>query len=885
MEKRFNLAMWLKILIIMVFAFAEATQISAQTADTVCYNTAPNAFISSTPASGGDSSFTYQWQDSISSGSWSAIAGTNSLTYQAPSLSQTTYYRRKVSSAFCGDAYSNPVQVMVLSALDTASTSITDVACNGGSAGAITISPSGGLAPYNYAWSNGASTANLSGLTAGTYTVTITDDFSCASLSLAFVVSQPNILATSVSTVSNVSCNGGNDGAISVASSGGVASYNYNWSNGSTSSSLTGLTAGTYTVTTTDANGCTSALSQSVTQPSGLTAIISSSSNLSCNGGNDGSVVASAAGGTATYGYAWNTGGSGTTITSLTAGTYSVTVTDANGCTDAISQTLTQPTSLSVSLAGTNISCNAGNDGSVTSSSSGGTAAYTYAWSNGSSTSSITALTAGNYSITVSDANGCTTTATQALTQPTALTVSISSSSNISCSSGNNGTITAAGTGGTATYSYLWSNSYSGATVSGLTAGNYTVTITDANGCTASSSQALTEPSALSTSITVSANVSCNASSDGSMTASTTGGTTSYSYLWNNGVTTATNSGLSAGNYIVTITDANGCTSTSSSAITEPTTLTSTVSVGNNVGCNGGSNAALTATGSGGTVSYTYLWSNGATSATNSGLSAGTYTITITDANSCTSTSSGTITEPAALTASISIDNNVSCNGLSDGALTATATGGTTNYSYIWSNAASTATIASLTAGNYSVTITDANGCTSTSNAVITQPSALSVSISVDQDVSCNGGNDGALTASGSGGTAVYSYAWSNGASSATASSLTAGIYTVTLTDANGCSATSSQAVAEPSVLSVSLSVVHVSCIGGNDGEVNSTPGGGTLPYSYLWSNSSTTQNINSLTAGTYTLTLTDDNGCSENDSGTVSQPAALSGGSITTGN
>jgi hypothetical protein len=885
MEKRFNLAMWLKILIIMVFAFAEATQISAQTADTVCYNTAPNAFISSTPASGGDSSFTYQWQDSISSGSWSAIAGTNSLTYQAPSLSQTTYYRRKVSSAFCGDAYSNPVQVMVLSALDTASTSITDVACNGGSAGAITISPSGGLAPYNYAWSNGASTANLSGLTAGTYTVTITDDFGCASLSLAFVVSQPNILATSVSTVSNVSCNGGNDGAISVASSGGVASYNYNWSNGSTSSSLTGLTAGTYTVTTTDANGCTSALSQSVTQPSGLTAIISSSSNLSCNGGNDGSVVASAAGGTATYGYAWNTGGSGTTITSLTAGTYSVTVTDANGCTDAISQTLTQPTSLSVSLAGTNISCNAGNDGSVTSSSSGGTAAYTYAWSNGSSTSSITALTAGNYSITVSDANGCTTTATQALTQPTALTVSISSSSNISCSSGNNGTITAAGTGGTATYSYLWSNSYSGATVSGLTAGNYTVTITDANGCTASSSQALTEPSALSTSITVSANVSCNASSDGSMTASTTGGTTSYSYLWNNGVTTATNSGLSAGNYIVTITDANGCTSTSSSAITEPTTLTSTVSVGNNVGCNGGSNAALTATGSGGTVSYTYLWSNGATSATNSGLSAGTYTITITDANSCTSTSSGTITEPAALTASISIDNNVSCNGLSDGALTATATGGTTNYSYIWSNAASTATIASLTAGNYSVTITDANGCTSTSNAVITQPSALSVSISVDQDVSCNGGNDGALTASGSGGTAVYSYAWSNGASSATASSLTAGIYTVTLTDANGCSATSSQAVAEPSVLSVSLSVVHVSCIGGNDGEVNSTPGGGTLPYSYLWSNSSTTQNINSLTAGTYTLTLTDDNGCSENDSGTVSQPAALSGGSITTGN
>jgi hypothetical protein len=885
MEKRFNLAMWLKILIIMVFAFAEATQISAQTADTVCYNTAPNAFISSTPASGGDSSFTYQWQDSISSGSWSAIAGTNSLTYQAPSLSQTTYYRRKVSSAFCGDAYSNPVQVMVLSALDTASTSITDVACNGGSAGAITISPSGGLAPYNYAWSNGASTANLSGLTAGTYTVTITDDFGCASLSLAFVVSQPNILATSVSTVSNVSCNGGNDGAISVASSGGVASYNYNWNNGSTSSSLTGLTAGTYTVTTTDANGCTSALSQSVTQPSGLTAIISSSSNLSCNGGNDGSVVASAAGGTATYGYAWNTGGSGTTITSLTAGTYSVTVTDANGCTDAISQTLTQPTSLSVSLAGTNISCNAGNDGSVTSSSSGGTAAYTYAWSNGSSTSSITALTAGNYSITVSDANGCTTTATQALTQPTALTVSISSSSNISCSSGNNGTITAAGTGGTATYSYLWSNSYSGATVSGLTAGNYTVTITDANGCTASSSQALTEPSALSTSITVSANVSCNASSDGSMTASTTGGTTSYSYLWNNGVTTATNSGLSAGNYIVTITDANGCTSTSSSAITEPTTLTSTVSVGNNVGCNGGSNAALTATGSGGTVSYTYLWSNGATSATNSGLSAGTYTITITDANSCTSTSSGTITEPAALTASISIDNNVSCNGLSDGALTATATGGTTNYSYIWSNAASTATIASLTAGNYSVTITDANGCTSTSNAVITQPSALSVSISVDQDVSCNGGNDGALTASGSGGTAVYSYAWSNGASSATASSLTAGIYTVTLTDANGCSATSSQAVAEPSVLSVSLSVVHVSCIGGNDGEVNSTPGGGTLPYSYLWSNSSTTQNINSLTAGTYTLTLTDDNGCSENDSGTVSQPAALSGGSITTGN
>ena len=239
-------------------------------------------------------------------------------------------------------------------------------------------------------------------------------------------------------------------------------------------------------------------------------------------------------------------------------------------------------------------------------------------------------------------------------------TSSIASQTNVSCNGGADGSATATATGGTAPYIYLWSNAATPATVTGLAAGNYSVTVTDANGCSSVQNVTITEPNALTGSISSQTNVACNGGTDGSATATATGGTAPYTYLWSNAATTATATGLAAGNYNVTITDANGCTTNVSNInITEPTALTSSISSQTNVACNGASTGAATVTANGGTAPYTYLWSNAATTATATGLVAGTYTVTVTDANGCNSAQNVTISEPAAITGT---DVQTACN-------------------------------------------------------------------------------------------------------------------------------------------------------------------------------------------------------------------------------
>ncbi|WP_115839727.1 T9SS type A sorting domain-containing protein, partial [Winogradskyella sediminis] len=533
-----------------------------------------------------------------------------------------------------------------------------------------------------------------------------------------------------------VSCNGGSDGSATASATGGTAPYTYAWSNGATTASIVGVVAGTYNVTITDANGCTDTTSVTVTEPTALVASSVVDSNASCNGGVDGSATASATGGTVPYTYLWSNAATTASIVGVAAGTYNVTITDANGCTDTSSVTITEPAALvASSVVDSNASCNGGSDGSATASATGGTAPYTYAWSNGATTASIVGVVAGTYNVTITDANGCTDTTSVTVTEPTALVASSVVDSNASCNGGVDGSATAGATGGTVPYTYLWSNAATTASIVGVAAGTYNVTITDANGCTDTSSVTITEPTALVASSVVDSNASCNGGSDGSATANATGGTVPYTYLWSNAATTASIVGVAAGTYNVTITDANGCTDTSSVTITEPTALVASSVVDSNASCNGGSDGSATASATGGTAPYTYLWSNAATTASIVGVAAGTYNVTITDANGCTDTSSVTITEPAALVASSVVDSNASCNGGSDGSATASATGGTAPYTYLWSNAATTASIVGVVAGTYNVTITDANGCTDTSSVTITEPTALDNSITQDSGV------------------------------------------------------------------------------------------------------------------------------------------------------
>ncbi|NQV54041.1 MAG: T9SS type A sorting domain-containing protein, partial [Flavobacteriales bacterium] len=523
------------------------------------------------------------------------------------------------------------------------------------------------------------------------------------------------------------------------------------------------------------------------------------------------------------YSYAWSGGaGSSATASGLSAGTYTITVTDANGCTDTETVTITEPTAVVASIGTpTNVSCNGGSDGSATASGAGGTSPYSYAWSGGAgSSAAATGLSAGTYTVTVTDANGCSDTETVTITEPTATSASISSSTNLSCFGSNDGSATASGSGGTSPYSYVWSSGAVTATASGLAAGTFTVTVTDANGCTQVASVTITQPTVLATTVSLDNNVSCNGGNDGGASVSVSGGTSPYSYIWSSSETATSSDSLSAGMAYVTITDANGCEAIDSIQVTEPNVLSASISASTNVSCNAGSDGSATVSVSGGTTPYAYAWSGGGgTAVSATGLSAGTYIVTATDANGCTDTASVTITEPTSISLATS-PTNVSCNGANDGSISVVASGGTAGYSYLWSTAATSATITNLSPGNYTVTVTDANGCTETAAQAITQPAALSVTATLLANVSCAGGNDGSANASAAGGTSPYSYAWSGGAgSSATVVGLSEGTYTVTTTDSNGCTAVDSVTVGQldtvsPSALSFDMITLYLDATG-----------------------------------------------------------------------
>jgi uncharacterized repeat protein (TIGR01451 family)/gliding motility-associated-like protein len=876
-------------------AAALAASISAQT-NVACFGgTTGSATVS---VSGGTSGYTYSW----------APSGGTAAT--ATGLAAGTYTVTVTDANNCTTTASATI-TQPAAALAASISAQTNVACFGGSTGSATVSVSGGTSAYSYSWNTTPiqTNATATGLAAGTYTVTVTDANNCSTTASANITQPAAALAASISAQTNVACFGGTTGSATVSVSGGTSAYSYSWNTTpiQTTATATGLAAGTYTVTVTDANNCTTTASATITQPAAaLAASISAQTNVACFGGSTGSATVSVTGGTSGYSYSWNTIPVQTTATAtgLSAGTYTVTVTDANNCTTTASATITQPAAaLTASIsAQTNVACFGGTTGSATVSVSGGTSGYTYSWApSGGTAATATGLTAGTYTVTVTDANNCTTTASATITQPaTALAASISTQTNVACFGGTTGSATVSVTGGTSGYSYSWNTIpvQTTATATGLSAGTYIVTVTDANNCSTTASATITQPAAaLTASISAQTNVACFGGSTGSATVSVSDGTSGYIYSWNTTPvqTTTTATGLAAGTYTVTVTDANNCTTTASATITQPATaLAASISAQTNVTNFGGATGSATVSVTGGSTGYTYSWSpSGGTGATATGLSAGTYTVTVTDANNCTTTASATITQPStALSSNISIQTNVACFGSATGSVTVSVYGGTTPYSYSWNTipVQTTETASGLAAGTYSVIVTDANSFTTTSWVTIKQPAAaLTASISAQTNVACFGGTTGLATITVTGGTAPYSYSWNTTPvqTTATATGLTAGTYTVTVTDAKNCTTTASATITQPATaLAASISSQsNVACFGGANGSATVSVTGGVPPYSYNWSPSGgNSEKAVNLTSGTYTILITDKEGCSISKSVTISQPNVLNA-SVTSNN
>ncbi|MBW8050712.1 MAG: T9SS type A sorting domain-containing protein [Cytophagales bacterium] len=827
----------------------------------------------------------------------------------------------------------------------------TNVNCKGGSDGYADLNVSGGTIPYSYLWSSGNITQDLLAIPAGTYIITVTDANGCTANDTV-IISEPPALAISIAAF-NVSCNGTCNGAADLTVAGGIIPYTYSWSNGATTQDISGLCAGTYIVDVSDSNGCIASDTVTISEPSALV-LIMSSTDAAC-GACDGTASVIVTGGTPGFTYIWSSGGTGDTDTGLCAGTYCVVVTDAAGCIDSNCVGVNNIGGTALTYVFTDVTCNGDSDGSINLTVSGGTPPFTYSWSNGANTEDISSLPANAYTVTVTDSNNCITSETVTINEPAAIITSISSTG-VSCNGSNDGSATVSASGGTGAYAYLWNDpgAQSTATAAGLSSGTYIVIVTDSNGCIAFDTVIITEPTILNAIITSSTDISCNGGSDGMIDLTITGGMIPYSYIWSSGATTEDLINIPAGSYSVTVTDANGCTASDSVVINEPNALllsasstnancgdsngvaivavsggvspyiyqwndpmaqtndtaaglsvglytitvadnngciaVDTVMVNNDVpvatitaifsaSCNGLCDGTATVSASGGVTPYAYLWDNGETTATAIALCAGNRTVTVTDSNNCIAADTVTINEPTAINITILSSADVSCNGGNDGSIDITVSGGTPPYTYSWSNGATTEDISSLSAGTYSVIIMDSNNCTANEVVIISEPVALILTTS-GTDVSCYGACDGSVSVSVSGGTVPYTYSWNPSCSifgAPTCPGSCAGTYNVIVTDLNGCTGTDSVTINEPPALSTSIiSSTDVSCNGGNDGAANLIVTGGTSPYSYLWSNGSTAEDLGGISAGSYTVDVTDSNGCLANDTVVISEPAAL---------
>jgi len=816
---------------------------------------------------------------------------------------------------------------------------VTDVDCNGENTGSIAITPGGGTPSgtgtgYTYQWTGpGGFTSNsedIGNLESGDYFVTVYDGNICAANQGPITVDQPPEITAVLDNTTDVSCNGGNDGAAEVTASGGVGGYSYSWDGQSsglifTDEDPTDLVADVYDLTVTDGNGCSRIFTSFATieEPDPFSVEVDGTTDVSCNGGNDGTATITPSGGTIPYTFSWTGAVSGYSSTDedpvdMPADSYSLTITDANGCNELFTNLLVigQPGPISAVLNGTtNVSCYEGNDGTADITVSGGTPPYTFDWS-GESTGHSSGmedpddLVADTYDLILTDDNSCIQFYDDliTITQPGELSVTVDDIIDVDCFGESTGSIDITPGGGTPPYAFSWSgpSGFTATTedLSGLQAGNYSLTLTDAMGC----EKEFVDLATVGTNTRITAtfvltNISCNGGSDGAISSTVTGGTPNYSYSWTGpgGFTAATEdiSGLLAGDYQLTVTDDLGCIRTFPvQTLSEPPPITVDTSHVD-IDCFGAGNGSIDLTPSGGTPPYTFAWTGpgGFTASTEdiSGLEAGDYSVTVTDANGCSTlfTDIVTITEPPEITVS-SVKTDISCGGLTDGAIDITPSGGTPPYSFSWTGPGGFTSvdedISGLAAGAYSLTITDGNGCVVIFADIetIVEPAPISATYVSHQDVLCNGGASGSIQIDVTGGTPPLGFDWTNSLGTTRSvdedpTGLPAETYSLTITDANGCSADYPDLVTinEPPPLSITLAKTDIVCYGDGNGSITVTASGGSPPYEYsrLGNFDPAYQSGNTFSGlgpGFYTIWVRDANLCTVSDTISIEEPEEI---------
>ena len=908
--------------------------------------------------SGGTGAYTYTWSTTNGSG---LTAGAEDQT----GLTAGTYFLTLTDSNNCPTTESFVLQepdAINISAILSDYNGF-EVSGAGESDGEINITVVGGVEAYSYQWSTSdgsgldVNAEDQTGLKAGTYTVLVTDQNLCEDTKV-YKLSEPDQLSFNKNVSIfvggfNISCKDADDGSIDITPLGGSGTYTYIWSTNNGSGLVqgdqdqTGLGPGTYSFILRDSNGNESSQDFTLTEPNEvlLSSTISDYNNfeVSCFGGADGEIDISITGGTSVYTYNWTTSNGVGLVqgqqdqTGLTVGSYSVVVTDENGCSITKSFTLTSPNEIAIistkkDYNGFNVSCNGSTDGEIDIEVSGGYldtgAVYSYSWTtDGGSglnpnTEDQTGLSAGTYTVVATDDNGCSITQDIEIIEPDILSISeIISDYNgfqISEAGENDGSINISVSGGTSNYTYVWSTldgsglSINNEDQNSLTAGTYSVIVTDTNGCVINKEYTLIEPKELLISLDNDAyknDVFCYGDSTASIKVDITQGSIApYTYSIN-GTTylnenysqsfesisnlTYTFTNLTAGSYSITITDANGASKTSAiKEIKGPNNPLGLEGLTTDITCNGAADGIIdiTVTGGGGSsnqFTYFYSWTTldgsglDSTSEDQSGLGPGTYTVVAKDINDCEITKSFTITQSPPLTYNLDSTKNITCNGDNDGEINITVTGGTGNYTYEWSTengsglAQDQEDQSGLGPGNYKLILRD--GCNTFEYIyTITTPDSLEISLDEKVNVLCHDDSTGKINISVSGGTLPYNYVWKdnfgnvydrnvgNVFNDGDLSNIPAGLYDLTVTDANNCIATYSTEITQSEDLLIQIDKTDLNCYDSNDGSIKVTPSGGVAPYTYAWNDFGNGDFRQNLSAGSYQVTITDSNGCIE---------------------
>ncbi len=728
--------------------------------------------------------------------------------------------------------------------------------CIGVPNGSITITDSINL---EYNWSTGDSTNALTNLGRGAYEVTISDGNSCAVAETVIV--EIDTQATLQITATNATCLGVNDGSIIANDTLNLAGYNYLWSTGDSTNSLTNINVGTYFVLASSPEGCLAADSINITAIRGVP-LEATIVNTSCETISDGSISINDSLDITGFQFGWSTGDSTQMIDNLATGTYSVAIVDTAGCLAGATFNVTAEMPFDLNLTATDATCNGVNDGTATVTDTTSPAGLIYRWSTGDSTETINNLAPGIYFVTVSDSTSCSIVDSIEVNLGM-LEEAMIETTDVSCAGLTDGSIIINGNTVDTATTYVWNTGDSTNSLVNIGVGAYEVTITDAIGCISMESILVTASSSLEINLT-GTNISCIGLENGTATINGGSDITGLTFAWNTGDSTQTISNLSAGNYMATVTDTIGCFAIDSILIEADSSLQIGLT-GNNINCTDVDDGRVGATviGAGANEVFTYLWSTGDTTQSIGNLAPGDYAVTVTDTLGCTGIDGVNLSEADTIDLVLRVSPLACMDTMGTGGIIAIAIGGSGNFTYEWSTGDSTDIINGLVAGTYAVTATDSLGCTVTDSASIVAPPDLIVATSLTQAPTCDGTGDGSIAVNVSGGTSPYNIRWNTGIITSTLENLNPGTYTVEVSDEAGCMITDSITIEGATDISVTVTELSGATSSNNaDATATVTATGGLAPYTFNWDNGAVGDTVTNLSPGNHVVVATDANGC-----------------------